>query len=92
MVERLLDHAHVQEPTKQQVVVQLLADPSLVAALHLAAALEEEGVWRVVDGNVDATPVQSALATGPHAVVGVTVMPGRQVPTAIEISPAIRAT
>jgi anaerobic magnesium-protoporphyrin IX monomethyl ester cyclase len=65
-----------------------------LSLLHLAAALEEDRVWRVVDGNVDPAPVQTALAalaTRPHALVGVTVMPGPQVPTAIEISAAIRA-
>jgi radical SAM superfamily enzyme YgiQ (UPF0313 family) len=61
--------------------------------LHLAAVLPEDRPWRIVDGNVDSLPVQTALAalsTGPHALVGVTVMPGPQVPTAIEISSAIR--
>jgi anaerobic magnesium-protoporphyrin IX monomethyl ester cyclase len=64
-----------------------------LSLLHLGAALEEDREWRVVDGNVDPAPVQTALAAlaaRPHTLVGVTVMPGPQVPTAIEISAAIR--
>ncbi len=64
-----------------------------LSLLHLAAALEDDRPWGIVDGNVDPTPIQTALATlasRPHALVGVTVMPGPQVPTAIEISSAIR--
>lgn len=64
-----------------------------LSLLHLAAVLEKDRPWRIVDGNVDPNPVQTvlgALRAGPHALVGVTVMPGPQVPTAIEMSTAIR--
>jgi radical SAM superfamily enzyme YgiQ (UPF0313 family) len=64
-----------------------------LSLLHLATVIEGDRPWRIVDGNVDPTPVPTvlaALAAGPHALVGVTVMPGPQVPTAIEISTAIR--
>jgi radical SAM superfamily enzyme YgiQ (UPF0313 family) len=65
-----------------------------LSLLNLAAVLEGDRPWSIVDGNVDASAVESALAAlraRPHALVGVTVMPGPQVPTAIEISAAIRA-
>jgi radical SAM superfamily enzyme YgiQ (UPF0313 family) len=65
-----------------------------LSVLNLAAVLEGRWPWSIVDGNVDADPVAMALATlarQPHALVGVTVMPGPQVPTAIEISSAIRS-
>jgi anaerobic magnesium-protoporphyrin IX monomethyl ester cyclase len=65
-----------------------------LSLLHLAAALEPDRPWRIVDGNVDPDPVRTALSTladQPHALVGVSVMPGPQVPTAIQISAAIRA-
>jgi anaerobic magnesium-protoporphyrin IX monomethyl ester cyclase len=64
-----------------------------LSLLHLAAALEDGRRWRIVDGNLDPSPVETALAAiagTRHAMVGVTVMPGPQVPTAIEISTAIR--
>src|SRR5438270_7212305 len=64
-----------------------------LSVLNLAAVLEGRWPWRIVDGNIDPDPVRTALAAlaeQPHALVGVTVMPGPQVPTAIEISSAIR--
>jgi anaerobic magnesium-protoporphyrin IX monomethyl ester cyclase len=64
-----------------------------LSVLNLAAVLEGRWPWRIIDGNIDADPVGlalAALAEQPHALVGVTVMPGPQVPTAIEISSAIR--
>ena len=57
-----------------------------LSLLHLAAVLEGERPWSILDGNIDRSLVQSTLATlaqRPHALVGVTVMPGPQVPTAI---------
>ena len=66
-----------------------------LSILNLAAVLEGRWPWRIVDGNLDADPVGTALAAlarEPHALVGVTVMPGPQVPPAIEISAAIRAS
>jgi radical SAM superfamily enzyme YgiQ (UPF0313 family) len=65
-----------------------------LSVLSLGAVLEGQWPWSVVDGNLDPDPVGLALAAlraAPHALVGVTVMPGPQVPTAIEISAAIRA-
>jgi anaerobic magnesium-protoporphyrin IX monomethyl ester cyclase len=65
-----------------------------LSILNLAAVLEGRWPWQIVDGNLDPDPVGTALAAlakQPHALVGVTVMPGPQVPTAIEISAAIRA-
>src|SRR5579872_6548671 len=50
---------------------------------------------RIVDGNVDPDPVrtaQQALAGGTVALIGVSVMPGPQVATAIEVSAALRAS
>ena len=55
--------------------------------------LEGRHPWRILDGNrgpiLDAA--LATLAARPHALVGVTVMPGPQVAPAIEISAAIRA-
>ncbi|HZL17341.1 MAG TPA: radical SAM protein [Polyangia bacterium] len=65
-----------------------------LSLLHLGAVLEGRHPWRIVDGNLDLDPVGTALAVlreRPHAAVGVTVMPGPQVATAIEISLAVRA-
>ena len=65
-----------------------------LSILNLAAVLDGQWPWSIVDGNLDPDPVGKALAAlrrAPHALVGVTVMPGPQVPTAIEISAAIRA-
>jgi anaerobic magnesium-protoporphyrin IX monomethyl ester cyclase len=65
-----------------------------LSLLHLGAVLEGRREWRILDGNLG--PIQSAalgaLAERPHALVGVTVMPGPQVAPAIEISAAIRAS
>src|SRR5215468_712436 len=65
-----------------------------LSLLNLGAVLEGERPWRIVDGNVEPDPARAALAalgSQPHALVGVTVMPGPQVAPAIEISSAIRA-
>jgi anaerobic magnesium-protoporphyrin IX monomethyl ester cyclase len=64
-----------------------------LSLLHLAAALDEARPCRLIDGNVDAAAVETALAAlgaAPHALVGITVMPGPQVAPAIELSSAIR--
>jgi hypothetical protein len=64
-----------------------------LSILHLAAALEGSWPWDIVDGNRAPDPIRTALArlaARPHAMCGVTVMPGPQVITAIEISIAIR--
>src|SRR5690349_7700014 len=64
-----------------------------LSILNLGAVLEGRRPWQILDGNlgpiVDAA--LAALAARPHALVGVTVMPGPQVAPAIEISAAIRA-
>lgn len=64
-----------------------------LSVLHLAAVLEGRHPWRILDGNRG--PIldlaRRTLAEAPHALVGVTVMPGPQVATAIGISAAIRA-
>ncbi|MDP8999489.1 MAG: B12-binding domain-containing radical SAM protein [Myxococcota bacterium] len=64
-----------------------------LSLLHLAAVLEERHSWRILDGNLGPIldPALRALGESPHALVGVTVMPGPQVATAIEISAAVRA-
>jgi anaerobic magnesium-protoporphyrin IX monomethyl ester cyclase len=65
-----------------------------LAVMNLAAVLEGRWPWRIVDGNVEPDPVETALAAlraAPHALVGVSVMPGPQMISAIEISSAIRA-
>ena len=64
-----------------------------LSLVHLGAALEGVWPWAIVDGNRARDPVGAALArlsARPHALCGVTVMPGPQVRTAIEISAAIR--
>ena len=65
-----------------------------LSLLHLAAALEGDRPWRILDGNVEAdlaSVALAALAARPHALVGISVMPGPQVVSAIAISSAIRA-
>jgi anaerobic magnesium-protoporphyrin IX monomethyl ester cyclase len=64
-----------------------------LSLLHLAAALDADRPWRILDGNVEpelASVVLAALSATPHALVGITVMPGPQVAPAIAISSAIR--
>jgi len=65
-----------------------------VSLLALGAVLEGRREWEVVDGNVDADAagtVLASLARDPHALVGLTVMPGPQVGPAIALSSAVRA-
>jgi anaerobic magnesium-protoporphyrin IX monomethyl ester cyclase len=65
-----------------------------LSVLNLGAVLDGRHPWRIVDGNLHADAsvrVLAALAEEPHALLGVTVMPGPQVATAIEISVAVRA-
>jgi radical SAM superfamily enzyme YgiQ (UPF0313 family) len=64
-----------------------------LSLLSLGAVLEGRYSYRILDGNLvpdlhDA--VSDVLRDAPHAVAAVTVMPGPQVSTAIEISAAIR--
>ena len=99
MTRMLSDTAHRQPADAAGV---LLVNPHMsgprgtrmpLSLLHLGAVLEGRRPWRILDGNVGPI-VDAALATlaaRPHALVGVTVMPGPQVAPAIEISAAIRA-
>ncbi|HVY39742.1 MAG TPA: radical SAM protein [Polyangia bacterium] len=64
-----------------------------LSILHLAAVLEGRRPWSILDGNLGLDVTRAALdrlAARPHALVGVTVMPGPQVQPAIAISRAIR--
>jgi radical SAM superfamily enzyme YgiQ (UPF0313 family) len=63
-----------------------------LSVLNLAAVLEGHHPWRILDGNRGpiAGAALEALAARPHALVGITVMPGPQVAPAIEIAAAIR--
>jgi anaerobic magnesium-protoporphyrin IX monomethyl ester cyclase len=63
-----------------------------LSLLHLAAVLDRP--WQILDGNVEPDltgAVRAALQARPHALVGVSVMPGPQVAPAIELSRAVRA-
>ena len=64
-----------------------------LSVLHLAAVLDGRHPWRILDGNLGPIAGEAIrlLEERPHALVGVTVMPGPQVVTAIEFSAAIRA-
>ena len=65
-----------------------------LSLLHLGAVLEGQYDYQLIDGNVDSQAARTALEAlnrEPHALVGVSVMPGPQVGPAIAISTAIRA-
>jgi anaerobic magnesium-protoporphyrin IX monomethyl ester cyclase len=65
-----------------------------LSLLALGAVLEGKYDYRIIDGNVDPDPVNTALdamGDGSCALVGLTVMPGPQVAPAIVLSSAIRA-
>ncbi len=64
-----------------------------LSLLALGAVLEGKREYSIVDGNLDpdaSGSVLSHLARIPHALVGLTVMPGPQVGPAIAISSAVR--
>ena len=64
-----------------------------LSLVHLGAALEGRWPWRIADGNREPETLRTTvarLAARDHAMVGVSVMPGPQVATAIELSAAIR--
>src|SRR5262249_36295482 len=64
-----------------------------LALLALGAVLEGRHDYRIVDGNLDSQAVDTVLALlaeAPGALLAVTVMPGPQVATAIEVSAAVR--
>jgi anaerobic magnesium-protoporphyrin IX monomethyl ester cyclase len=81
----------------------LLINPTITAAksarfplavLSLSAALEDRATTQIIDGNVDRDYVNTAVRAfeaGPIDAVGVSVMGGPQLPTAIAVSKAIRA-
>src|SRR5262245_33279417 len=64
-----------------------------LAVMSLAASLEGKYRTRIIDGNVDREFVATALGALDEGVdaVGITVMGGPQLPTAIAVSKAIRA-
>ena len=65
-----------------------------LSLLHLGAVLEGQYDYQLIDGNADPHATRTALealSREPHALVGVSVMPGPQVGSAIAISAAIRA-
>ncbi len=65
-----------------------------LSLLSLAAVLEGNYNYRLIDGSLEPDAASSAnrtLAEMPRALVGISVMPGPQVAPAIEISRAIRA-
>jgi anaerobic magnesium-protoporphyrin IX monomethyl ester cyclase len=65
-----------------------------LAVLSLGAAIDARYEWRIIDGNVDRDFVASAvklLSEESFDAVGVTVMGGPQVPSAVAVSKAIRA-
>jgi anaerobic magnesium-protoporphyrin IX monomethyl ester cyclase len=66
-----------------------------LSLLALAGSLDRNYACRVIDGNVDRgylTTIRDALATDSFAAVGVSVMGGPQIQTAIETSRQIRAS
>lgn len=65
-----------------------------LSLLALGAALEGHSDYRLLDGNTDdraARTAQDLILAGGYGALGVSVMPGPQVATAIEISSAVRA-
>lgn len=65
-----------------------------LSLLALGAVLEGRHPYQIVDGNLDPDlrrRVLARLAETTHALVGMTVMPGPQVATAVALSRAIRA-
>lgn len=65
-----------------------------LSIMSLAAALEPRYDVALIDGNVDGAAVQAAceaVRAERYAAAGLTVMGGPQVPTAIEMSRALRA-
>lgn len=61
--------------------------------LQIAASVEGQFDWAIVDGNIDQTPwpkIEAYLKTGKYNFFGCTVMPGPQLKQAIPISKKIR--
>ena len=64
-----------------------------LSILSLGAALEGKAPYRLLDGNLDPdveATLLAALGEAPHALVGMTVMPGPQVGPAIALSEAVK--
>ena len=80
----LLLNPRMNDPSRARLPLSLLT---------LGAVLEGKYPWQILDGNLGPIVDQAlaALRDRPHALVGVTVMPGPQVAPAIEVSRAIRA-
>jgi radical SAM superfamily enzyme YgiQ (UPF0313 family) len=65
-----------------------------LSLLTMAESLQDQYDSTIVDGNVESDGVAAtlqAMRTGPYAAVGISVMGGPQVQTAIDVSKAIRA-
>src|SRR4051794_13471312 len=65
-----------------------------LSLLALGAVLEGQYDYRIIDGNVDQEPVQTALeylSDGAPALIGLSVMPGPQVGPAVQVASALRA-
>src|SRR5579871_2019289 len=65
-----------------------------LSVLALGAALEGKYEYQIIDGNIDPNVVEHAAAAvrdGTCSLAAITVMPGPQVATAIEVSSAIRS-
>jgi anaerobic magnesium-protoporphyrin IX monomethyl ester cyclase len=65
-----------------------------LSLLALGAVLEGQHDYQLIDANIDAAPIRTALDAirrGKVDLIGVSVMPGPQVAPAIEISSALRA-
>lgn len=66
-----------------------------LSILALAAVLDQRHDYRMVDGNVDASPIATCLdllSRERFDLVGISVMPGPQVVQAVQIASAIRRT
>src|SRR5262249_36488239 len=66
-----------------------------LSLLALGAVLDGKYDYKIIDGNVDSDPIQTAraaLSDRNVGLIGLSVMPGPQVAGAIEISSAVRAT
>jgi len=64
-----------------------------LAVMHLAAALSERYATRIIDGNVDGDYIETtraALRAGDVVAIGISVMGGPQLPSALAVSRAIR--
>jgi anaerobic magnesium-protoporphyrin IX monomethyl ester cyclase len=66
-----------------------------LSLLALAGALEQTSTCSIIDGNVDRdylSTIRQALSAGRYDAIGMTVMGGPQVQSAIDVSTIVRAT